>query len=139
MITNHRKYGYSFAELIDRLCIVSSKLVYGNVDKREAFEQEISDIVHDIQLDMDEGVVVTADILRAVIVLTQANLAIWINEDKVREYDHTDSPEIIASTLLYTHRLNSSRCVAKTRIQNLIGGRVDQKINYSGSAWNIKW
>lgn len=138
MITNQRKYVPSFAEKIDRLNICQMKSVFSK-DHNEEFENEIAEIMHDIQCDIDEGVLVTADILRAVVVLTQANLEIWKNEDNVRLQKHTSSKAEIAEVLLYTHAVNSTRCIAKTRIQNLIGGRVDPKINYSGSAWNIKW
>ena len=137
MITNTRKYLPSFAEKIDRLTICGLKEIYS--PDGEKFHQEIEEILHDIQLDIDEGVVVTSDIIRAIIVLTQANLAIWLNEDDVRKDRNTKSLEEIGSNLLYTHGLNSARCIAKTRIQNLIGGRVDEKINYMGSAWNVKY
>jgi hypothetical protein len=141
MIVNHRKYNYSFAELIDRLCIVSSKLVYGNQDSREAFEQEISDIVHYIQLDIDEGVVVTGDIIRAIVVLTQSNLTLWFNEQAIRDYETEMDDHETASKLRFTHRLNGTRSNCKARIQNLIGGRIDPKINClaEGTAWDIKW
>lgn len=133
-----RKYMPSFAELIDRLNIVQMKSVFAKEGK-EKFDQEISDILHDIQLFLDEGVIVTADIIRAIIVMTQANLEIWKNEDGVRELNDNRKVEAIAKTLLYTHALNSTRCTAKTRVQNLIGGRIDPKINYIGGAWDIKW
>lgn len=141
MIVNHRKYGYSFAELLDRLCIVSSKLVYSSEDKRETFEREIADIVHDIQLDIDEGAVVTADIIRAIVVLTQANQAIWDNEDFIRQNANDMDDEKTASALIYTHKLNGDRSRSKERIQNLIGGRTDPKINClaESSAWKIEW
>lgn len=137
MITNHRRYLPSFAEKIDRLSIIGMKEIYSA--NKEQFYQEIEEILHDIQLDIDEGVVVTADIIRAIIVLTQSNLEIWRNEDSVRLRTNTSTLEETGSALLYTHGLNSTRSLCKTRIQNLIGGRTDDKINYMGSAWDIKW
>ncbi len=137
MITNHRKYLPSFAEKIDRLTICGLKEIYS--ENKEPFRQEIADILHDIQLDIDEGVIVTADMIRAIIVLTQANLEIWKNENSVREMNETGDAEKVAKTLLYTHAVNSTRCSGKTRIQNILGGRVDPKISYIGSAWDIKW
>lgn len=140
MITNHRSYRYSFAELLDRLGIVSLKYIYTKENK-DNFQQEINEIVHDIQCDIDEGVVVTADILRAVIVLTQANMEVWKNEQFARDNVELNNDKETAKALTYTHRLNGERCQAKSRIQDLIGGRLDPKISClaEGSVWNIKW
>ncbi len=140
MITNERKYLPSFAEKIDRLTICGLKEIYSK-DGKEKFQQEISDILHDIQLDIDEGVEVTADIIRGIIVLTQANMEIWKNEDFARNNVALNNDTETAKALTYTHRLNGERCGAKTRIQNLIGGRVDPKINClaENGVWNIKW
>lgn len=137
-VNNIRRYNYSFAELVDRINIVQMKQIFTKEGK-EKFQEEITDILHDIQLFLDEGVVITADIIRAIVVLTQSNLEIWKNEDGVRELNDNREVEEIAKTLLYTHSLNSTRSGAKTRIQYLIGGRTDPKINYIGSAWDIKW
>lgn len=138
MINNNRKYIPSFAEKIDRLSICQLKIIYSK-DNKEDFEVEMADIMHDIQCDIDEGVVVTADLIKAMVVLVQANMEIWKNETDVRGLNNGGDAAKIASTLLYTHAVNSTRSLAKSRIQNLIGGRVDVKISYSGSAWDIKW
>jgi hypothetical protein len=139
MIVNHRKYLPSFAEKIDRLTICGLKEIYSA--NKEQFHQEIDDLLHDIQLDIDEGVVVTADILRAIIILTQSNLAIWQTEDFIRSNVAGMSDEETAAKLTLTHKLNGTRSIAKTMIQNKIGGRVDPKINClaENSAWDIKW
>ncbi len=133
-----RRYVPSFAELIDRMNIIQMKIVFSK-GTIAAFEDEMEDIKHDIQMYLDTIVKVDAEVIRAIIVLTQSNLEIWKNEDGVRSQTHSAEYETIAKTLLYTHSLNATRCEAKTRIQNLIGGRTDQKINYIGGAWDIKW
>lgn len=130
----------SFAEKIDRLSICGMKEIFAKEGK-EKFQEEISDILHDIQLDLDEGVLVTADIIRAIVVLTQVNLEVWQNENFIRENEDVLSDYDTAKKLTYTHKLNGTRAIAKTQIQNLIGGRIDPKINClaENSAWDIKW
>lgn len=139
---SERKYFPSFAELVDRMGIVQLKII--NVPTNgnsSAFEQEMSEILHDIQLFIDDSVIITADVIRAIVVLTQANLAIWSNEDEIRKGKHQMSTSEVAEALTYTHKLNGTRSIAKTQIQNLIGGRTDAKINClaENSAWDIKW
>lgn len=123
-----RKYNYSFAELCDRLHVCQMKENLGG-----NYADEISDIKHDIDMMIDEGIVIDAEIIRAIIALTQSNTAIWINEDNARK----GTPE--NNNLWYTHQLNATRSSCKNRIQDLIGGRLDTKINYMGSIWKISW
>jgi len=48
--------------------------------------KEIADIVHDIQAHIEENnVVIDADVIRAIVVLSQMNLHIWHNETKFTE------------------------------------------------------
>lgn len=133
---NKYRYNLSFAEKIDRLNICQSKECYSGTDK---YAQEIQDILHDIQIDLDNGVKVTAEVIRAIVVLTQSNSAIWINEDFARLNTNNTDYEKTAKALTYTHKLNGTRSIAKTWIQNLIGGRTDSKINClaENSAWKI--
>lgn len=132
------KYNLSFAEKIDRLNICQSKECYSGTDK---YAQEIQDILHDIQVDLDNGIVVTAETIRAIVVLTQSNLAIWLGEDDIRKGESTKTDKEKADALTQTHLLNGTRSLSKTRLQNLIGGRTDEKINClaSNSAWKINW
>lgn len=132
------KYNLSFAERIDRLNIAQSKECYSGSDK---YYYEIRDIIHDIQVDLDNGVVVTAEMIRAIVLLTQSNLAIWLNEQSIRDGIGKMDDKETAQALTYTHRLNGNRSSSKERIQNLIGGRTDPKLNClaQGTAWMIKW
>lgn len=134
------RYMPSFAELIDRLNVVSSKSVYAE-NGAETFKQEIEDILHDINIHISQGVKVDADMIRAIVLLTQSNLAIWLNEDFIRSGSRQMSSSEKAEALTLTHSLNGTRSACKTRIQNLIGGRVDPKLNClaEGSAWKIEW
>lgn len=130
------KYHLSFAELVDRLNVAQSKECYSGTDK---YAQEIQDILHDIQVHLDSGIVVTAEMVRAIVILTQSNSAIWINEDFARLNPDNADYEKTAKALTYTHKLNGTRSIAKTWIQKIIGGRTDEKINCVAekSAWKF--
>ena len=79
-----RKYLPTLSELVDRLSIVQLKEVFITEHKDE-YAQEISDIVHDIQMLLDEqDGKVTAETIRAIVVLSQMNLHIWHNESNYR-------------------------------------------------------
>ena len=74
---SERKYLPTLSELIDRLSIAQLKEVFISAHKAE-YAQEIADICHDIQLVLDEQEGhITADTVRAIVVLSQMNLHIW--------------------------------------------------------------
>ena len=75
----NRKYLPTLSELVDRLSIAQLKEVF-IPEHKEEYALEISDICHDIQLILDKSEDVTADIVRAIVVLSQMNLHIWHNE-----------------------------------------------------------
>ena len=79
-----RKYLPTLSELIDRLSIAQLKEVFISDHKAE-YAQEINDIVHDIQLALNEGNEITAETIRAIVVLSQMNLHIWHNESNYRK------------------------------------------------------
>ena len=78
----NRKYLPTLSELIDRLSIAQLKEVFISEHKEE-YAQEIKDIVHDIQLCLDKSEKITAETIRAVVVLSQMNLHIWHNESRM--------------------------------------------------------
>ena len=132
-----RRYNLSFAELVDRLCLVQMKQNYGG-----DYVEEMKDVLSDIDLLIREGiVVVSADMIRAITVMVQANVEIWINEDMERRGLLEENPdwEFKYKNLLRTHKLNSTRSEAKARVQELIGGRSDKKLNYHNGEWKISW
>ena len=79
-----RKYLPTLSELIDRLSIVQLKEVF-ITDHKEEYAQEIKDIVHDIDLCLKETEHIDAEVIRAVVVLSQMNLHIWHNESNYRK------------------------------------------------------
>jgi hypothetical protein len=131
-----RRFLPTLSELIDRLSIVQLKEVKIPEHKDE-YAQEIADIVHDIQLIMDQkDVVITSELLRAVIVCAQMNAHIWYNETNVR------SGAAGPSMLALTHGLNGIRNTAKNKIQEVVGGRKDYKIDCIAADfkdWEVSW
>jgi len=80
-----RKYLPTLSELVDRLSIVQLKEVFIAEHKSE-YAEEINAIVHDIQLYLDESKEpITAETIRAIVVLSQMNLHIWHNESNYRK------------------------------------------------------
>jgi hypothetical protein len=131
-----RKYLPTLSELVDRLSITQLKEVF-ITDHKEEYADEIKDIVHDIQLHLDENEgKMTAEIIRAIVVLSQMNLHIWHNESNYRKgiKDGND--------LELTHGLNGIRNVAKNKIQEAAGGRKDYKIDCLAADfkdWEVSW
>ena len=130
-----RKYLPTLSELIDRLSIAQLKEVF-IPGHREEYAEEISDIVHDIQLCLDKSEKITAETIRAVVVLSQMNLHIWHNESNYRKGIKD------GNNLELTHGLNGIRNTAKNKIQEISGGRKDYKIDCLAADfedWEISW
>jgi len=130
-----RKYLPTLSELIDRLSIAQLKEVFITEHKSE-YAKEIEDIVHDIQLILEDCEQIDAETVRAIVVLSQMNLHIWHNESNYRKgiKDGND--------LELTHGLNGIRNIAKNKIQELNGGRKDYKIDCLAAEfedWEISW
>jgi hypothetical protein len=131
-----RKFLPTISELIDRLSIVQLKEVF-IPEHKEEYSKEIEDIVHDIQLIIDENDgKIDAEIIRAIVVCSQINLHIWHNESNVR------SGKCGPNMLELTHGLNGIRNTAKNKIQEKFGGRKDYKIDCIAADfkdWEISW
>jgi hypothetical protein len=133
---NNRKYLPTLSELIDRLSIVQLKEVF-ITDHKEEYAQEIENIVHDIDLTLKESdAIINADVIRAIVVLSQMNLHIWHNESNYRKGIKD------GNNLELTHGLNGIRNTAKNKIQEIAGGRKDYKIDCLAAEfkdWEISW
>lgn len=133
---SERRYLHSLGDLIDRLSIVQLKEVF-IPEHKEAYSQEIADIVHDIQMILDENDgKITADTIRAIVVVSQMNLHIWHNESNYRRGIKD------GNNLELTHGLNGIRNTAKNVIQEAVGGRKDYKVDCLAaefSDWEISW
>jgi hypothetical protein len=131
-----RKYLPTLSELVDRLSIVQLKEVF-IAEHKEEYAKEIADIVHDIQLYLKESKEpITAETIRAIVVLSQMNLHIWHNESNYRKGIKD------GNNLELTHGLNGIRNIAKNKIQEVMGGRKDYKIDCLAAEfkdWEISW
>ena len=131
-----RKYLPTLSELVDRLSIVQLKEVF-ITEHKDAYAREIAQIVHDIQLLLEGSEQpVTAEVVRAIVVLSQMNLHIWHNESNYRKgiRDGND--------LELTHGLNGIRNTAKNKIQEIAGGRKDYTIDCLAAEfedWEVSW
>jgi hypothetical protein len=135
-MSNQRKYLPTLSELIDRLSIVQLKEVF-ITEHKEEYAKEIGNIVHDIQVCLDEGKgKINAETIRAIIVLAQMNLHIWHNESNYRKGIKE------GNNLELTHGLNGIRNTSKNKIQEVVGGRKDYKIDCLAvefKDWDISW
>ena len=132
-----RKYLPTLGELIDRLTICQLKEVKIPQHKEE-YQQEIKDIVHDINeiLTDSNHLEIDGEFIRAIVVLSQMNTHIWVNEDNARSGDDQ------GNQLMLTHGLNGIRNTAKNKIQEKVGGRKDYKIDCIADEfndWKISW
>jgi hypothetical protein len=131
-----RKYLPTLSELIDRLSIVQLKEVF-IAEHKEEYAKEINDIVHDIQQHINENKSeITAETIRAIVVLSQMNLHIWHNESNYRKGIKD------GNNLELTHGINGIRNTAKNKIQEVVGGRKDYKIDCLAAEfkdWEISW
>tara|TARA_R100000005_G_C4826698_1_gene105200 strand:- start:6 stop:407 length:402 start_codon:yes stop_codon:yes gene_type:complete len=131
---SNRKYLPTLSELIDRLSIAQLKEVFIS-EHRDEYAQEIKDILHDIDLLLADAKV-DAETLRAIVVLSQMNLHIWHNESNYRKGIKD------GNNLELTHGLNGIRNTAKNKIQEVVGGRKDYKIDCLAAEfkdWEISW
>jgi hypothetical protein len=131
-----RKYLPTLAELIDRMSISQLKEVF-IPEHKEVYTQEIKDIQHDVDLILSENNgVIDAQTIRAIVVLAQTNLHIWHNESNYRKGIKE------GNNLELTHGLNGVRNTAKNKIQEIVGGRKDYKVDCLAAEfqnWGISW
>tara|TARA_R100000005_G_C4961377_1_gene177925 strand:+ start:509 stop:919 length:411 start_codon:yes stop_codon:yes gene_type:complete len=135
MSSTERKYLPTLSELVDRLSIAQLKEVFIS-DHKDEYAQEIKDIVHDIDLLLPESEGVDGEMIRAIVVLSQMNLHIWHNESNYRKGIKD------GNNLELTHGLNGIRNTAKNKIQEVVGGRKDYKIDCLAAEfkdWEISW
>ena len=132
----NKKYLPTLSELIDRLSIAQLKEVF-IAEHKEEYAKEIQDILHDIDLELQEkNVILDSDAIRAIMVLSQMNLHIWHNESNYRKGIKD------GNNLELTHGLNGIRNTAKNMIQENVGGRKDYKIDCLAADfkdWEISW
>ena len=118
----NRKFLPTFAQLIDRLCIVTLKSIKIPEHKKE-YEEEAKEIMHDIDIILKEKKI-TSQIIRAIQVNAVANETIWTNESEARKGGTSQD-----KLLKYTHSINGVRNQAMNVISHEIGERKDLKLD----------
>ena len=114
----------TFAELIDRLSIVTLKSVK-IPNNKEAYENEAQDIMHDIEeIIIERSVKLTGQMVRAIQIIMLSNEIIWTNESKARAGGSEQD-----KLLKFTHSVNGVRNLAKNVISNEMGERIDLKLD----------
>ena len=130
-----RRYLPSIGDLVDRLSINQIKEVL-LPEHKEQYAAEIQDILHDIDLIL-QNKKVDAKTIRAIVVMSQMNLHIWVNEAKCRAGIKE------GNDLRLSHGLNGIRIQAKNRINTALnGGNLDHKADCLAAEfkdWHISW
>lgn len=120
----NRKYLPTFSDLVDRLSICLLKSIFIPANKA-AYQIEIQDIMHDIDLIIqDREVVLNAEAIRAMLVVMLSNRYIWENESRCRSGENQD-----LTLLKLTHSINGVRNTAKNVLSKEMGERQDLKID----------
>lgn len=131
-----RKYLPTLGELLDRLSIVQIKEVK-IPDHKAEYAKEIAQMLHDIDQILSQGeIYFNAEMLRALVVLSQYNLHIWFNEANYRRGIKE------GNDLELTHSLNGVRNTARNIIQSNVGGRKDYKVDCLAAEhteWEPSW
>jgi len=124
-----RKYLLEMPELIDRLSIItlkSIKLGCKNPEKKKAYEEEASLIIHDIDLLMREkkNILNWGKLFRAIQINMLTNETIWQNETLARQGGPSQN-----HLLPFTHSVNGMRMRAGNAIVEQLGGRKDLNLD----------
>lgn len=126
-----RQYLPTLAELVDRLTILQIREVL-DPQSKESYSKQIKKI----EEDLETAYSLDAELVRAIIVLSQINLHIWMNESGAREGDDG------LNNLRLTHGLNGVRNQAKNKLNFISGEDAEQKIECTAAEfkdWEISW
>lgn len=103
-VNDERQFLPSFAELIDRLTVDQIKEVLLQ-NRAEEISKEIKSICNDIDLLVNQNQIsLSARLIRIIIILSQMNVHIWNNKDKMKL-----DPSKYNEHLTLAHQLNGLR------------------------------
>lgn len=131
---SERQFLLPIAELIDRLTIDQIKEV---LIKENDISNEIKKLEHDIDLIINEkNLKLSARIIRLVIIISQTNLHIWYNKDKMQnDKDHYNE------ILKISHQLNGIRNQMKNLLLEETGdiekNYLRTNFNTDGLDWSV--
>ena len=126
-----RKYLPNMGELVDRLSILQIREVLDPKNK-----DSYKDQIDNIQEDLETGYLLDSQLVRAIVVLSQINLHIWMNESGAREGEGG------LNNLRLTHGLNGIRNQAKNKLNSISGEDTEQKVECTAAEfkdWEISW
>ncbi|NQU78861.1 NAD-dependent epimerase/dehydratase family protein [Candidatus Woesearchaeota archaeon] len=133
LTSKERQFLLPLAELIDRLTIGQIKEVLIPENKK-SYAQEMQKLAHDIDLMIEEGELkLSARLIRIIIVLSQMNLHIWYNKDKMQnDQDH------YLELLKFAHQLNGIRNQMKNLLLEETGDKEKSAIRTNFNTDNLK-
>ena len=112
----------NLSELIDRMTISQIKIIKLENDRSD-FKNELLKISNDVDLLLNEGKnIIDAKFLRLVSQLSQLNLMIWQNKEKMQ--NHLEDEDTYLKLLKHAHQLNGYRNQIKNAL-TLIEGAED--------------
>jgi len=115
-MTKKREFEMPLAELLDRMTITQIKTVLKAGDT-ESYTKELKKLRSDIGSAIEESKLsVTAEFLQYVVILSQINLHIWHNKDKMQECIGDEAKYL--QLLKHAHQLNGYR----NKIKNVLLG-----------------
>ena len=116
-------FQYSFAELIDKLSIVSRKEIYGLEGARKELDLMMG-WLNDIGID--------AYILLAIIRITQANADIWNKEHEIRNASFGEMPlSVVGKAAEQVREHNKTRVRYMNELSKAVGdSQVQEKIRH---------
>tara|TARA_Y100001951_G_scaffold79185_1_gene66932 strand:+ start:109 stop:492 length:384 start_codon:yes stop_codon:yes gene_type:complete len=126
-----RKYLPNMGELVDRLSILQIREVLDPKNK-----DSYKDQIDNIEEDLETGYLLDSQLVRAIVVLSQINLHIWMNESGAREGEGG------LNNLRLTHGLNGIRNQAKNKLNSISGEDTEQKVECTAAEfkdWEISW
>lgn len=136
MKSRERKFLLPLSELIDRLTIDQIKEVLIK-ENNESFAREIEKLSHDIDIIIEERELkLSSRFIRTIVILSQMNLHIWFNKDKMQ-----NDQEHYLELLKFAHQLNGIRNQMKNILLEEVGDKeksaMRTNFNTDGLDWDI--
>ena len=128
--TTDRAFVPPLSELIDHMTISQIKAVLMPKHQKE-FNEEINLLCHDIDKIIKENdIKFDARFIRAIIIISQMNMHIWQNKDKMQE--NLDDEKTYLDLLKLAHQLNGFRNLMKNLILEYEGNmnKANEKSNF---------
>jgi len=138
-IKDQRQFLPPMAELIDRMTVTQIKLALLK-DNKDSFIEEISKLEHDIDLILDSNnLILDARLIRIVIILSQMNLHIWNNKDKMQDNLKDNKEKEYLDLLKLSHQLNGFRNSMKNSLLEIEGVQDKSQIRSNFETDGLDW